>query len=99
MQKWENRIIHVSFFYYSQAEYGLAQHKQGEKHITIKELMEIVASAELILNNKKKLSGLNGVLVEVTENGMRPFQFSGYNENIGMYCYGVNTDGSLERWI
>lgn len=95
--KWGNRTIEVSFFYYSKAQFGFAQHLKGRKHMTIAELLETIDNKEAITGNKKILAGLNGALVEEWQGTTEVFQLCGWNGNVGMYCYLVDTDGKLHR--
>ena len=95
--KWENRWIHVSFFYYEKTQFGFAQHKSGEKHMSIAELCELIDNKEAVIGNKKMLAGLNGALVEKWDGKTEVFQLCGWNGNVGMYCYLVDSDGKLHR--
>jgi len=95
--KWADRWIHVSFYYYEKTQFGFAQHKSGEKHMSIAELLELIDNKEAIIGNKKMLAGLNGALVEEWHGATEVFQLCGYNGNVGMYCYLVDSDGKLHR--
>lgn len=95
--KWIDKWVSVEFHTYWNAEYGLAQHKTGEKHMTIKEVCDLIDNKDAILNNKKMLAGLSGVMVEEWNGKWYVFQLCGYNGNIGMYCCLVDTDGKLHR--
>jgi len=93
----KRNMVRVGFYYYEKTPFGFAQHKRCEKHMWLDELLEIVSNKEAITNNKKLLAGLNGVMVEEWNGIQSIFQLGGWNGNIGMYCYLVDTDNKLHR--
>lgn len=95
MEMAKRNMVHVSFYYYEKTQFGFAQHKRSEKHMYLDEVLEIVSNKEAITNNRKLLSGLNGVLIEEWNGVNSVFQLCGWNGNVGMYCYLVDADNKL----
>ena len=68
-------------------------------YLSMSEVLSLVKNAEAITHNKRKLSGLNHVVVSRKDDGIYLIQLAGYNGNTGMYGFLVNPDGSLERYM
>jgi len=67
--------------------------------LNIEDVLSMVKNPGAISKNRKNLNGINGVVLEDWNGGQYIAQISGYNWKIGMYCYLVLPDDSLEMAV
>ena len=71
----------------------------GRWMLNIEDVLSMVANPGAVTKNRKNLTGMNGVVLEDWNDKQYIAQISGYNGNVGMYCYLVQPDDSLERAV
>ncbi len=71
----------------------------GNWVLDIEDVLSIVRNPGAFTKNRKKLNGMDGMVLEDWNGGQYIAQISGYNGNSGMYCYLVHPDDSLERTL
>lgn len=71
----------------------------GRWMLDVEDVLSMVANPGAVTKNKKRLTGMNGVVLEDWNGEQYIAQISGYNGSLGMYCYVVHPDNSLERAV
>ena len=71
----------------------------GQWTLGVDDVLSMVANPGAVTKNRKNLTGMNGVVLEDWNGEQYIAQISGYNGSVGMYCYVVHPDDSLERAV
>lgn len=90
-----NQWVHYEVF---EVGMGGATHKKADKHDYLDNIIPDLVNGNVFKRNARKLTGINGITILDTINGMYVSQIGGYNGNVGMYGYLVNPDESLDRF-
>ena len=78
-------MIHVSLWHETQAPFGIANHKTGDRHWTRQQIIDRCNNSDVLNNYKRK--EINQVTVLETLGGdYTIIQIAGYSYNRGCYC-------------
>lgn len=71
----------------------------GEWLLNVEDVLSMVTNPGAVKKNRKRLAGMNGMVLEDWNGRQYIAQISGYNGNVGVYCYLVQPDDSLEKAV